>query len=200
MLTDFGYVLLFITTGAIFVGIALFVSKLVRPDRPSAAKLMTYECGEEPIGDARVQFNNRFYITGLMFLIFEVEILLLFPWAVVFKEIGWFAFAAMFVFVFLIFIGFIYELGKGQLQWDIPRPKPPKYVEGVGVVDYDYDESAPAESIPASTVMAVTPASEAVTGSAQTGTTPATKAASLNTHLHNAPSNPFIPPSIAPAT
>lgn len=134
MLTDFGYVLLFIATGAIFVGIALFVSKLIRPDRPNATKLMSYECGEIPFGDARVQFNNRFYIIGLMFLIFEVEILLLFPWAVVFKEIGWFAFAAMFVFVFLIFIGFIYELGKGHLKWDIPAPIIPGYVKGVGVI------------------------------------------------------------------
>ena len=135
MLTQFGYVLLFLITGALFVGVALFVSKLIRPDRPNSTKLMTYECGEIPFGNARVQFNNRFYIIGLLFLIFEVEILLLFPWAVVFKEIGWFAFAAMFIFVFLIFIGFIYELGKGQLSWDIPKPVVPRYVEGVGVIE-----------------------------------------------------------------
>lgn len=138
MLTDFGYVLLFFVTGAIFVGIALFVAKLIRPDRPNATKLMTYECGEVPFGDARVQFNNRFYIIGLMFLIFEVEILLLFPWAVVFKEIGWFAFAAMFVFVFLIFIGFIYELGKGELKWEVPVPIIPEYIKGVGVIEKKY--------------------------------------------------------------
>lgn len=141
MLVDFSYVLLFMATGAIFVGIALFVSSLIRPDRPNAAKLMTYECGEVPFGNARIQFNNRFYIIGLMFLIFEVEILLLFPWAVVFKEVGVFALAAMFVFVFLIFIGFVYELGKGHLKWDIPVPKVPEYVEGVGVVTEDIGES-----------------------------------------------------------
>jgi NADH:ubiquinone oxidoreductase subunit 3 (subunit A) len=135
MLTDFGYILLFIITGSLFVGVALFVAKLIRPDRPNDIKLMTYECGEIPFGNARIQFNNRFYIIGLMFLIFEVEILLLFPWAVVFKEIGWFAFAAMFVFVFLIFIGFIYELGKGELKWDLPAPVIPGYAEGVGVID-----------------------------------------------------------------
>ncbi len=146
MLTDFGYVLLFIVTGAIFVGVALFVAKLIRPDRPNDIKLMTYECGEVPFGDARVQFNNRFYIIGLMFLIFEVEILLLFPWAVVFKDIGWFAFAAMFVFVFLIFIGFIYELGKGQLKWDLPIPVVPEYKEGVGVVEGKAQEILPVES------------------------------------------------------
>lgn len=147
MLTDFGYVLLFIVTGAIFVGIALFAAKLIRPDRPNDIKLMTYECGEIPFGDARVQFNNRFYIIGLMFLIFEVEILLLFPWAVVFKDIGWFAFAAMFVFVFLIFIGFIYELGKGQLKWDLPIPVIPDYVEGVGVVEGKVQENQTADPL-----------------------------------------------------
>lgn len=135
MLTNFSYILLFMVTGALFVGIALFVARLIRPNRPNDTKLMTYECGEVPVGSARVQFNNRFYVIGLMFLIFEVEILLLFPWAIVFKDIGMFAFLAMFVFVFLIFIGFIYELGKGQLTWDIPKPSLPEYVEGVGVVE-----------------------------------------------------------------
>ena len=135
MLTDFGNILLFMIHGVLFVTVALLVSKLVRPDRPNADKLSTYECGEEPIGDARIQFNNRFYIIGLMFLIFEVEILLLFPWVMVFQELGWYAFSAMFVFVFLIFIGFIYELGKGHLKWDLPSPAVPEYVEGVGVVE-----------------------------------------------------------------
>lgn len=135
MLSDFGSILLFMIVGVLFVAIALFVSKLVRPHRPNADKLSTYECGEEPIGDARIQFNNRFYIIGLMFLIFEVEILLLFPWAMVFQDLGWYAFLAMFVFVFLIFIGFIYELGKGHLKWDLPSPAVPEYVEGVGVVE-----------------------------------------------------------------
>ena len=135
MLSDFGNILLFLITGVLFVAIALFASKLVRPHRPNPDKLSTYECGEEPIGDARIQFNNRFYIIGLMFLIFEVEILLLFPWAMVFQDMGWYAFSAMFVFVFLIFIGFIYELGKGHLKWDLPSPAVPEYVEGVGVVE-----------------------------------------------------------------
>jgi NADH-quinone oxidoreductase subunit A len=134
MLSDFGTILLFLVTGAMFVLVSLFVAKLLRPDRPNPQKLSIYECGEAPIGNARVQFNNRFYIIGLMFLIFEVEILLLFPWVVVYKEIGWFAFAAMTVFVSLIFIGFAYELGNGQLKWDVPKPTIPKYVEGVGVV------------------------------------------------------------------
>jgi NADH:ubiquinone oxidoreductase subunit 3 (subunit A) len=141
MIEDFGYVLLFMATGAIFVGVALLVSKMIRPDRPNDAKLMTYECGEVPFGSARVQFNNRFYIIGLMFLIFEVEILLLFPWAMVFKDIGWFAFIAMFIFVFLIFIGFVYELGKGHLKWEVPKPAVPMYVDGEGVVEAELEKN-----------------------------------------------------------
>lgn len=134
MLSEFGNILLFMIAGTLFVALTLFVARLIRPNRPNDTKLLTYECGEIPFGTARVQFNNRFYIIGLMFLIFEVEILLLFPWVMVFQEIGWFAFSAMFAFVSLIFIGFAYELGKGQLKWDVPKPLVPEYVEGVGVV------------------------------------------------------------------
>lgn len=135
MLAEFGNIFLFLIFGALFVALSMFVAKLIRPHRPNAIKLSTYECGEIPFGSARIQFNNRFYIIGLMFLIFEVEILLLFPWAMVFQDLGWVAFWAMFVFVILIFIGFAYELGKGQLQWDVPVPVTLKYIEGIGVVD-----------------------------------------------------------------
>lgn len=144
MLEEFGSILLFLVLGILFVALTLFIAKLLRPDRPNPAKLLTYECGEIPFGSARVQFNNRFYIIGLMFLIFEVEILLLFPWVMVFQDIGWFAFSGMIVFVFLIFIGFAYELGKGHLQWDIPKPVIPKYVDGVGVVEETPEEESPA--------------------------------------------------------
>lgn len=139
MITNFGAILLFLILGAVFVAVSLSVAKLIRPDRPNGEKLSTYECGEVPVGSARIQFNNRFYIIGLMFLIFEVEVLLLFPWAMVFKDLGWYAFWAMFVFVFLIFIGFAYELGKGNLKWDIPAPIQPEYIEEIGVVDGDDD-------------------------------------------------------------
>jgi NADH-quinone oxidoreductase subunit A len=145
MLAEFGNVLLFFLLGILFVAMSLMAAKFLRPNRPNPDKLATYECGETPFGSARVQFNNRFYIIGLMFLIFEVEILLLFPWVMVFKEIGWFAFFAMLVFVFLIFIGFVYELGKGHLQWDIPKPVIPRYVEGVGVVEEEAEEEIPVE-------------------------------------------------------
>jgi NADH-quinone oxidoreductase subunit A len=134
MLAEYGYVLLFLVNGAVFAGITLLVAWMLRPNRPSPEKLSTYECGEDPVGSAWIQYNNRFYVIALMFLIFEVEVVLLFPWAVVFKSMGWYAFWAMIVFVSLIFVGFLYELGKGDLQWDKPQPVVPRYVEGIGVV------------------------------------------------------------------
>lgn len=143
MLAEFGNIFLFLILGVLFVAMSLMVAKFLRPDRPNPEKLATYECGETPFGSARVQFNNRFYIIGLMFLIFEVEILLLFPWVMVFQDIGWYAFSAMIVFVFLIFIGFAYELGKGHLQWDIPKPVIPHYKEGVGVIEDQPEEETP---------------------------------------------------------
>lgn len=141
MLADYGYVLVFLTIGAVFAGITLLVAWMLRPNRPGSEKLSTYECGEDPVGNAWIQFNNRFYVIALMFLIFEVEVVLLFPWATVFKSMGWYAFWAMMVFVSLIFVGFLYELGKGDLQWDKPQPVVPRYVDGVGVVPHDWQSS-----------------------------------------------------------
>ncbi len=134
MLAEYGYALIFVIIGTVFASITMLVAWMLRPDRPSPEKLSTYECGEDPVGTAWIQFNNRFYVIALMFLIFEVEVVLLFPWAVVFQSMGWYAFWAMIVFVSLIFVGFLYELGKGALQWDKPQPVIPRYVEGVGVV------------------------------------------------------------------
>lgn len=146
MLAEYGYALLFLLNGVVLASLTLLVAWLLRPNRPNPEKLSTYECGEEPVGNAWIQFNNRFYVIALMFLVFEVEVVLLFPWAVVYQDLGWYAFWAMMVFVALIFVGFLYELGKGDLQWDKPRPVVPRYVEGVGVVEHDVDMSKAAVS------------------------------------------------------
>jgi NADH-quinone oxidoreductase subunit A len=135
MLTEFGKVFLFILIGFIFVFAGIFVARLLGPNRPSKEKLSPYECGEEPVGNSWIRFNIRFYVVALMFLIFDVEVVLLFPWALVFKDFGWYAFGAMAVFVSLIFVGFAYELGKGDLRWDKPRPVQPVYKKGVGVIE-----------------------------------------------------------------
>lgn len=126
MLTDFGIVLLFMIIGGVFVAIGIFASALVRPSNPTDEKLTTYECGEEPIGGPWIKFNVRFYVVALIFLLFEVEIVFLFPWAVVFKELGWFSFISMVVFVVILLAGLAYVWAKGDLEWDRPKPYIPK--------------------------------------------------------------------------
>lgn len=133
MLTEFGRVLIFLIVGAVFVAGGLIMSWLLRPNRPYPSKLSTYECGETPIGDTRVRFNIRFYVVALIFLIFDVEVVFLFPWAMVFKELGWFAFIEMLVFLGILFVGYAYVWRNGDLDWDKPAPKIPRYERGVGV-------------------------------------------------------------------
>ncbi|HOK13938.1 MAG TPA: NADH-quinone oxidoreductase subunit A [Candidatus Kapabacteria bacterium] len=126
MVTEFGIILLFLIIGALFVGISIFAAALIRPHNPTPEKLTTYESGEEPIGSPWVQFNIRFYIIALAFLIFEVELVFLFPWAVVFKTLGWYAFIAMVVFVLILILGLAYDWAKGYLEWDKPKPYIPR--------------------------------------------------------------------------
>ncbi len=133
MLTEFGRVFIFLILGVVFVAGGLVFSWLIRPNRPYPSKLTTYECGEEPIGDTRVRFNIRFYVVALIFLIFDVEVVFLFPWATVFKGLGWFAFFEMMVFLVILFVGYAYVWRKGDLDWDRPTPKVPKYERGIGV-------------------------------------------------------------------
>jgi len=128
MLSEFGIVLLFFIVGALIIIAALFTARLLRPDRPSAEKLSTYECGEEPIGDSWVKFNVRFYIIALIFLIFDVEVVFLFPWALVFRKLGMFAFIEMMIFLAILIAGYIYVWVKGDLDWDKPRPHYIDYV------------------------------------------------------------------------
>jgi NADH-quinone oxidoreductase subunit A len=133
MLTEFGRVLIFLIVGGVFVAGGLVVAWLLRPKRPYPSKLTTYECGETPVGDTRIRFNIRFYVIALIFLIFDVEIVFLFPWAIVYKELGWFAFLEMIVFLGILMVGYAYVWRKGDLDWDKPAPKIPKYEKGLGV-------------------------------------------------------------------
>ena len=105
----------------------LIASAIIRPHKPSLIKLLTYECGEDPIGQSWIRFNVRFYIVALVFLLFDVEIVFLLPWAVIidnFKSIGlgWFAFFEMFVFVLILVFGLVYVWAKGDLDWERPQP------------------------------------------------------------------------------
>ena len=133
MVTEFGRVLIFLIVGGVFVAGGLIFAWLLRPNRPYPSKLTTYECGEVPVGDTRVRFNIRFYVVALIFLLFDVEVVFLFPWAVVYKNLGWFAFLEMLVFLGILMVGYAYVWRKGDLDWDKPAPKIPTYEKGVGV-------------------------------------------------------------------
>jgi NADH-quinone oxidoreductase subunit A len=133
MLTEFGRVLIFLIVGALFVAIGMVFAWLLRPNRPYPSKRTTYECGEAPVGDTRVRFNIRFYVIALIFLIFDVEVVFLFPWATVYKTLGWFAFIEMLVFLAILLVGYAYVWRKGDLDWDKPAPKIATYERGIGV-------------------------------------------------------------------
>lgn len=147
MLTEFGKVFIFIMLGIIFVAGGLLVAWLLRPNRPYAEKLATYECGEEPIGNAWIRFNVRFYVIALIFLIFEVEIVFLFPWALVYRDLGLFAFIEMAIFLIILLVGLAYVWVKGDLDWDKPRPQVPTVKRsdvGKGIVPIGTRESSAA--------------------------------------------------------
>jgi NADH-quinone oxidoreductase subunit A len=126
MLSDFGIVLLFFILGFVFVGIGLIAAAIIRPSNPNPIKNSTYECGEMPIGPPWIRFNNRFYVVALVFILFDVEVVFLLPWAIVFKQLGWFAFIEMIVFVVILLAGLAYVWVKGDLEWDRPNPIIPK--------------------------------------------------------------------------
>jgi len=125
MYTEFGQILAFIILAIIFVIVSVFFAKLIRPHRPSHEKLLTYECGENPLGSPWIKFNIRFYVIALIFLIFDVEIVLLIPWAVIYQSYGMEGFIAGFVFLFLLGLGMAYEWRKGDLEWERPSPNIP---------------------------------------------------------------------------
>jgi len=135
MLTDFGIILLFIIAAFAFIAVVLFVARMLRPSRPNVEKNSTYESGEEPTGNANVQFNIRFYVVALIFVLFDVELVFLFPWATVFGQErlivetgglwGWFALTEVFLFVAILALGLAYVWAKGYLDWVKPQPKLP---------------------------------------------------------------------------
>ena len=123
MLLQFANVLVFLGVGVAFILFSLIMSSLVRPTLYSAEKLMPYECGENPIGSPWIQFNIRFYVFALIFIIFDVEVAFLVPWAVVFKKLGWFAFIEGLVFIAILAIGLAYVWAKGDLHWVRPEER-----------------------------------------------------------------------------
>lgn len=101
------------------LGLALLIPPfVVAYSKPDAEKVSTYECGFAPFDDARMRFDVRFYLVAILFIIFDLEVAFLFPWAVVFGELGWWGYGSMMVFLGVLTVGFIYEWRKGALEWD----------------------------------------------------------------------------------
>lgn len=107
----------FLLIGGVFVLLNLFISSLIRPSDPNPEKLSPYECGEESSGTGFVRFNPRFYVIGLIFLIFDIETVFIFPWATIVKGAGAFLLIEMFVFLGILVVGLVYAWGKGDLEW-----------------------------------------------------------------------------------
>jgi len=117
MYFNFLTVFAFLVIGALLLVVLLYVARLLRPSNPQSQKYETYECGEEIEGPSWVQFNIRFYVIALIFIIFDVEIIFLFPWAVVFRDLGLFAFIEMLIFIAILLVGLAYAWKRGDLEW-----------------------------------------------------------------------------------
>lgn len=120
---NFATAFIFVVVGIAFAGIALGVAKLLRPSNPSPAKMTSYECGELPRGSSWIRFNVRFYLIALFFIVFDVEVIFLYPWAVVFKQLfpvpglGALVFWEMVIFLAILTVGLAYIWVKGDLNW-----------------------------------------------------------------------------------
>jgi NADH-quinone oxidoreductase subunit A len=118
MLREYLPILIFLGIAVAIAGIALCASYMMARQRPDAEKLSTYECGFDAFDDSRGRFDVRFYLVAILFIIFDLEIAFLFPWAVALGDIGVFGFWSMMVFLGILTVGFIYEWRKGALEWE----------------------------------------------------------------------------------
>ena len=118
LLINYAPILVFMAVATFVALAAVALSFLLAKHRPDAQKNAPYECGFPPFGDARMKFDVRFYLIAILFIIFDLEIAFLFPWAIVLSEIGWSGFASMMVFLGVLTVGFVYEWKKGALEWD----------------------------------------------------------------------------------
>lgn len=131
--SQFAYIMLFIIAGLLMLTGILLIAKWMRPSRPSEQKLTTYESGEEATGNAVVNFGARYYTIALVFILFEVELVLLFPWSTVFgnEELvnstngkwGWFTLTEMVIFIGILALGLVYAWAQGFLDWEKPDQK-----------------------------------------------------------------------------
>ena len=118
MLEQYFPILLFILIGIAVGVVPVALGWLIGPNRPDSEKLSPYECGFEAFEDARMRFDVRYYLVAILFILFDLEIAFLFPWAIVLEEIGLFGFVSMLIFLAILVVGFIYEWKKGALEWE----------------------------------------------------------------------------------
>ena len=118
ILNDYLPILIFMGIAGVFAMALLGIAFVFAPSRPDAEKNSAYECGFEAFDDARSRFDVRFYLVAILFIIFDLEVAFLFPWAVSFRLVGWFGFISVMVFLTILTIGFIYEWRKGALEWE----------------------------------------------------------------------------------
>jgi NADH-quinone oxidoreductase subunit A len=118
MLPNYLTVLVYLMVGIVIGGALLTLGFLLGPKRADATKAQPYECGFEAFEDARMKFEVRYYLVAILFILFDLEITFLFPWAVALGRIGWPGFGAMMLFLLVLVVGFFYEWGKGGLEWE----------------------------------------------------------------------------------
>jgi len=110
-------ILIFLVIAMLFPVVAIVIAKLIRPSAPFLAKLEAYECGIKAASDSRGRYTVRFYIIAILFVIFDVETVFLFPWAVRYRQLGWFGVAEVSVFLAILVVGYIWALKKGAFEW-----------------------------------------------------------------------------------
>jgi NADH-quinone oxidoreductase subunit A len=117
LLSDYNFIGVFVVVALIFPFIALGLAWVLRPKKPNPVKSQTYECGLETFGDTWVQFRAQYYIYALVFVVFDIEAVFLFPWAVAYDKVGLWALAEAFLFLAILTVGLVYAWRKGALQW-----------------------------------------------------------------------------------
>ncbi|MEH6306348.1 NADH-quinone oxidoreductase subunit A [Olivibacter sp. CPCC 100613] len=145
-ITEFGKVFIYLIVGTLLVLFTLLLGKLLSPRKPNAIKSSTYECGEVAQGSSWIQFNARFYVIALVFLLFDVEMVFIFPWTTIFGATelinadgrwGWYTLAEMFIFIGILLIGLLYVWKKGDLEWVKPNPSQPTLPGAVPLEVYE---------------------------------------------------------------
>jgi NADH-quinone oxidoreductase subunit A len=117
-LTNYFPILLFIGLAMVFGLVTLALSYLVQPKYPEPEKLSVYECGSEPFSDSRMPFPVRYYVIAMLFVIFDIEVVFLYPWSITFKQLGFIGFLEMMIFIGLFVVAYVYAWRKGALEWD----------------------------------------------------------------------------------